>query len=67
MASVGVQERTGTSYDGGLRRRVHVELDDGETYLFIMKHPEETAEELRQLMVGKRYIRRCRNDREAVT
>jgi hypothetical protein len=49
IETIDVQERTGTPYNGGLRRRVRVRLRSGEVHLFIMKHPDETAAELRSL------------------
>jgi hypothetical protein len=50
VASIGVQERTGTPYNGGLRRRVRVELDNQEVHLFIIRHPDDVAAELRRLV-----------------
>lgn len=47
VASVGVKERTGTPYNGGLRRRVQLNMRDGKVHLLIVKHPDDVAQELR--------------------
>ena len=36
-------ERTGTPYDGGMRRRIRLVLADGTSALFVVKHTDETA------------------------
>jgi hypothetical protein len=50
VSRIGVMERTGTPYNGGLRRRVRVAMHNGTDHLLIMKHPDETAQKLRTLV-----------------
>jgi hypothetical protein len=53
IAAFGVEERTGTPYNGGLRRRLRVEMSDGEVYLFVTDRPDHVVRELEQI-VGSR-------------
>lgn len=50
IADIGVQERTGTPYNGGMRRRLRVELRDGRVHLFMVNNAEQIASELNKLL-----------------
>jgi hypothetical protein len=49
IAKIAVQERTGTPYNGGMRRRLRIETTSGEVHLIWVKHPDEVIPELRSL------------------
>lgn len=50
VASVDIQPRTGTLYNGGLRRRVRIRLDNGDVHLFTSNHPDRVVRELQALL-----------------
>ena len=50
VANLSVQERTGTPYNGGLRRRVRIDMRNSETHLVVMRHPDDAVDELRALL-----------------
>jgi hypothetical protein len=50
IVGIDVMERTLTPYDGGMRRRVRIQRDGGVEYLFIVKHPDDVAAELRHVL-----------------
>lgn len=54
VVSVSVIDRTGTLYDGGMRRRVRVVVESGKEHLFAMPHIDRRAAEIRALTVGNR-------------
>lgn len=48
--TIGIQERTYTPYDGGMRRRVVIRLRNGQVHVFILSRPDEAAAELQRLL-----------------
>jgi hypothetical protein len=57
VSRVDVMGRTGTPYNGGLRRRVRVEMHNGAAHLLVMKHPDKRAAELRSFIAGQAHLR----------
>jgi hypothetical protein len=52
LSGIGIAGRTRSLYDGGLKRRLKVETSIGDSYLFVVNHPDQVAEELRELTRG---------------
>lgn len=50
IKAIDVMERTFTPYDGGMQRRLRIRETSGGVHLFVVKHPDEAASQLRQLL-----------------
>jgi hypothetical protein len=50
IARVGIEERAHTPYDGGMRRRVRLELRDGTIQLLVTNKPDRIAAQVQRLL-----------------